>query len=85
MVKLNVKLRLQTNRGLYTGEYSQDDYGTERRLVITAPDGSVAGTMDPFWPNGIPASPKKRQDRLVVCAKSIVRQHAYNVFTNIPA
>lgn len=78
-----MKLTFSTKKGEYTGEYSQSDYGTERLLTVKSPSGDTIGRVDPFWPSGVPVSQSRFNKRLVECCKNIIRQHAYNTFTNL--
>ena len=47
-------------------KYNATDYGTERELVVTTPEGALVGACDPFWPNGVPVRPQDREHAILV-------------------
>lgn len=53
--------------------YEQQDWSTERMLRVHDETGKVIGEADPFWPFGIPASPRRWTRRIRTVAMHLVQ------------
>lgn len=58
----------------YRWEYVDGAYGTERAVIVYAPDGRVIGCRDPFHGCGVPALSRARVSRCREVATEIVRE-----------